>query len=115
MTEYSRASRHALPPNQDPTSAYFIHPSDANSTQLDSVKFKFNGNGFRNWKRSMILSLSAKNKLGFVDESIEKPDVTSVEHKAWERCNDLVSSWIIFNLEDVIAKSVLFLKTAKDI
>lgn len=63
----------------------------------------------------MILTLSAKNKLGFVDGSVAKPAVTSVEFKAWERCNDLVCSWLLFNLDDVIAKSVLFLKIAREI
>lgn len=76
---------------------------------------KFNESGFSNWKRCMILSLSAKNKLGFVNGSVEKPEITSSEFKAWERCNDLVCSWLIFNLDDVRAKSVQFLKTAKDI
>ena len=96
MTDTSRIKS----PNQDPSSVYFIHPSDSNTSQLVSVKF--NGSGFNNWKRSMILSLSAKNKIGFVDGSIEKPEPTSNEFKAWERCNDLVCSWLIFNLEDVI-------------
>lgn len=54
-----------LPLNQDPASKYYIHPSDANSSQLVSVKF--NGDGFNNWKRAMKLALSAKNKLSFVD------------------------------------------------
>lgn len=43
MAENSR-TRTSLPPNQDPASVYFIHPSDAKTTQLVSVKF--NGNGF---------------------------------------------------------------------
>lgn len=111
--EHTRQSRVPLPPNQDPTSIYFIHPSDSNTNQL--VSTKFNGNSFSNWKRSMILMLSAKNKIRFVDGSIHKPDNTSIEYKAWERCNDLVSSWLIFNLDEVIAKSVLFLKTAREI
>ena len=34
--------------------------------------------------RGMILSLSANNKLGFIDGSIEKPKNTSNEYKAWE-------------------------------
>lgn len=63
----------------------------------------------------MMLTLSAKKKIGFVDGSIVKPDSSTSERKAWERCNDLVSSWVIFNLDDVIAKSVLFLKTTKEI
>lgn len=68
-----------LSPNQDPTIINFTHPSNSNSTQLVSVKF--NKNAFSNWKRLMILTLSAKNKLGFVDGSIEKPESTANEFK----------------------------------
>ncbi|XP_021770436.1 uncharacterized protein LOC110734579 [Chenopodium quinoa] len=77
-----------LPLNQNPASIYYIHPSDANSIQL--VSFKFNGDGFTSWKRAMLLMLSPKNKAGFVNGNYTKPvDETSLEHKAWERCNDL--------------------------
>lgn len=81
-------NRNVLHINQDPSSVYYIHPSDANASQL--VSMKFNGTSFSNWKRSIMLSLSAKNKLGFVDGTVVKPDITSVDFKAWERCNDLV-------------------------
>lgn len=97
--------------NQDRTSVYYIHPSDSSTNQLVSVKF--NGTGFHNWKRSMTLTLSAKNKLNFVNGSITMPDPASAEYKYWGRCNDLVISWILFNLDEHIAKSVLFLTTAK--
>lgn len=99
--------------SQDPSSVYFIYPSDSNTSQLVSVKF--NDSGFSNWKRSMILSLSAKNKIGFVDGFITKPDATSNDLKAWERCNDLICSWNIFNLDETIANIVFFLKIAKEI
>lgn len=64
--------------NQDPSSLYYIHPSNSCTSQLVSVKF--NGEGFNNWKRSMMFSLSAKNKLGFVNGTISIPDATSVEY-----------------------------------
>lgn len=99
--------------NHDPSSPYYIHPSDASSTQL--VSNKFDGIGFSNWKRSMMLTLSAKNKIGFVDGSIKKPVSIALDYKAWERCNNLVISWILFNLDGTIAKSVLFLQTAEEI
>lgn len=67
----------AVQSNFDPSSVYYIHPSDANTTQLVSVKF--NGNSFNNWKRSMMLILSAKNKLGFVNGTIVPPETTSPE------------------------------------
>ena len=62
-----------------------------------------------------MLTLSTKNKLGFIDGSVVKPDVTAVDYKAWERCNDLVCSWLLNNLDDSIAQSVLYFKIAKDI
>lgn len=97
----------------DPNSAYYVHPSDANTSQLVSVKF--NGTGYNNWKRSIMLSLSAKNELGFINGSIPKPVTTPVDYKAWERCNDLVCSWLLSNMDETISKSVLFFKTAREI
>lgn len=97
----------------DLSSAYYIHPSDATTSQL--VSSKFNGNRFTNWKRSMMLTLSARNKLGFVNGTITKSDNNSPDLISWERCNDLVISWILHNLDENIAKSVLFLNTARDI
>ncbi|XP_074374270.1 uncharacterized protein LOC141714664 [Apium graveolens] len=97
----------------DSSSVFYIHPSDASVNQLVSVKF--NGNGYNNWKRSMMLMLSAKNKLSFVNGTVVVPVPSTDEYKAWERCNDLVISWILFNLDETIAHSVLFLKTARDI
>lgn len=102
-----------LPLNQDPTSMYYIHPSDANCTQIVSVKF--NGSAYSDWKRSMIVSLSAKNKLRIVDGSLEIPEIGTVEYVAWERCNNLVISWLLANLDHSVKKSVLFLETAREI
>lgn len=53
----------------------------------------------------MMLKLSAKNKLGFVDGTVVVPN--STKYKYWERCNSLVISWLLFNLDKSIAKSVL--------
>ncbi|XP_074351886.1 uncharacterized protein LOC141691039 [Apium graveolens] len=60
----------------------------------------------------MTFTLSAKNKLEFVNGSIVEPGKNAAEYKFWERCNDLVISWILFNLDEYIAKSVLFMRTA---
>lgn len=97
----------------DSSSVYYIHPSDANTTQLVSVKF--NGTNYNNWKRSMLLILSTKNKLGLVNGTLTMPATTSTDYNAWERCNSLVISWILFNIDEIIARSVLFLKTARAI
>lgn len=79
------------------------------SAQL--VSLKFNGEGFTSWKRSMLLTLSAKNKIGFVNGMYKQlVDERSDEFKAWSRCNDLICS---FNLDETIAWSVMFKKWAR--
>ncbi|XP_074328113.1 uncharacterized protein LOC141666025 [Apium graveolens] len=113
MANESPNNREIMPLNQDISSIYCIHPSDASTTQL--VSTKFSGVGFHNWKCSMMLSLSAKNKLGFVNGTIPEPDITSTDHKLWAGCNDLIISWLLFNLDETIAKSVLFMRTAQEI
>lgn len=60
------------------------------------------------------MSLLAKNKLGFVDGSCVKPvEVVMASH--WERCNNMVMSWLIHSVEKNIAETILFRKTAKAI
>ncbi|KAL2945114.1 Retrovirus-related Pol polyprotein from transposon RE2, partial [Bienertia sinuspersici] len=54
-------------------------------------------------------------KAGFIDGSIPEPPTGTVEHKAWERCNDLIITWLHANLDSTIKKSVLFLRTAREI
>ncbi|KAL8121608.1 hypothetical protein AgCh_018370 [Apium graveolens] len=105
--------QHHIETGKYPTSVYYVHPSDANTSQLVSVKF--NGTGYSNWKRSIMLSLSAKNKLGFIDGSISQPVLTSPDYKLWERCNDLVCSWLLCNVDETISKNILFFKTTREI
>lgn len=85
-----KPQNHFVQTNQDSSIIYYIHPSDSCTNQLVSVKF--NGEGFNNWKRSMMLTLSAKNKLGFVNETVIPLDSKSGEYKAWKICNDFVIS-----------------------
>lgn len=101
-----------LPKSQDPTSIYFIHPSENPATPL--VSERFDGERYSEWKRSMIIALSAKNKLAFVDGDAEKPDESHEDYKAWERCNHLVISFILRSLSNDLARSVLYYTTARE-
>lgn len=92
-------------PLQDLTSPYYLHPSD--NPEMKLVSMKFDGNSYTDWKRSLLISLSAKNKIGFVDGTITKLDVTHVTSKAWERCNYMMISWLLGVLDQNIVRSVL--------
>lgn len=98
---------------QNPTSTYYLHPSNQANNKL--VPTIFNGTNYGKWMRSLTLALSAKNKIGFIDGSFPKTLGTSQDHKAWDRCNDIVIGWIISSLDDSILQSVFYRKVGEEI
>ncbi|XP_021857699.1 uncharacterized protein [Spinacia oleracea] len=106
-----------MPADQDPAtnpnSAYYLSNHDLSASKLVSIVF--DGKCFNDWKRSMVIALSARNKPCFVDGSLNQPAANSANHRIWNRCNDLVISWMLSSLEPSIARSVLYLKTAREI
>ncbi|XP_068340496.1 uncharacterized protein [Pyrus communis] len=58
------------------------------------------------------LALTAKNKLGFIDGSIKAPATTDAKFFIWQRCNDMVLSWIWQSMNATISSSILYCKTA---
>nr|XP_016454322.1 PREDICTED: uncharacterized protein LOC107778556 [Nicotiana tabacum] len=97
----------------DPTSPLFLLSSDVPGVSL--VPIPFSGSGFGGWKRSMIVSLSARNKIAFIDGSFPKPAATSPDYKQWHRCNNMVISWLTSSLSPDRAESVQYSETAKSI
>nr|XP_009773097.1 PREDICTED: uncharacterized protein LOC104223367 [Nicotiana sylvestris] len=79
------------------------------------VNTPFDGCGYAGWSRSILISLSAKNKLGFIDGSCPMPSPADPTYPTWSRCNHMVTSWLLNFLTKVIADSVLYSKTAKDL
>uniref|UniRef100_A0A2N9J5R4 Retrotransposon Copia-like N-terminal domain-containing protein n=1 Tax=Fagus sylvatica TaxID=28930 RepID=A0A2N9J5R4_FAGSY len=63
----------AVNPSDDPppSSPYYLHANDNSSLIL--VNQPLTGDNFHSWFRSMAMGLTIKNKLGFVDGSIEPP------------------------------------------
>ncbi|XP_009608283.2 uncharacterized protein [Nicotiana tomentosiformis] len=63
----------------------------------------------------MLIALSAKNKVGFIDGFIAQPKISCDSFKAWNRCNDMKISWLLNSFSKEIAESILYTKTARDI
>ncbi|KAK3001516.1 hypothetical protein RJ639_020808 [Escallonia herrerae] len=66
------------------------------------------------WSRAVIMALEAKNKLGFVDNTIKKPG-DSADLPFWIRCNSMVTSWIIHSTVPAIANSILWTTNAHEV
>ncbi|XP_074265470.1 uncharacterized protein LOC141587905 [Silene latifolia] len=91
---------------------YYIHNSEITGTKL--MNNLFDGTGFGNWKRGMLIALSAKNKVGFIDRSIPQPVDNAPTANNWRRCNNIVFSWILNSLSPEIADSVLHSNSAQE-
>jgi hypothetical protein len=101
-------------PTSDHSSPFFVHPGDGPTSV--TVSPLLTGSNYHAWSRSMKRALGAKMKLDFIDGSIPIPaDAFDPTFRAWNRCNQLVSSWILNSVSPSIAQSVVFLENAIDI
>jgi hypothetical protein len=96
----------------DHSSPLFLHNGDNPGTML--VPQPLIGENYNPWSRSMLIALSAKNNVCFVDGSLPKPLVFESYFNAWIRCNDLVLSWILNSVSKNIYNTVIYITSAKD-
>lgn len=98
------------PVTVDANHPYYLHPLDNPGMTLTIVVL--NEQNFSQWSRSMIIALSAKLKLRFVDGSYVPPPANTPLFMHWTRCNHMVISWILNSISNDIQNSVVFLNTA---
>ncbi|XP_022843308.1 uncharacterized protein LOC111366849 [Olea europaea var. sylvestris] len=67
------------------------------------------------WRRSMKKALNGKNKLGFVDGLLTKPNRSPAESQLWDRCNDKVFSWILNSIDKSLHDSLVYYDSPRDI
>ncbi|KAF3639997.1 hypothetical protein FXO38_22347 [Capsicum annuum] len=73
----------------DQSSHYFLHPTDSPRKSL--VKSIIEGKGYWGWIRSILITLSAKNKLGFIDGSCKAPALNNPNLQSRIRSSDMVT------------------------
>ncbi|KAL3538213.1 hypothetical protein ACH5RR_001579 [Cinchona calisaya] len=98
--------------NMNPSHPYYVHHSDQPGHML--VPIKLNGANYQSWSKAMIHALTAKNKLGFIDGSLQAPsqEEKPTEFALWNQCNSLILSWLTHSIETDMAEGVIHAKTA---
>ncbi|XP_070020540.1 uncharacterized protein [Nicotiana sylvestris] len=91
----------------------YVHPSDVLGTSL--VSSPFDATCYGSWRRNILVALSIRNKLDFISGSSTKPPPGSPLTRQWQRCNDLVVSWLINSLSKEISRSVEYSESSKEI
>lgn len=97
----------------DVNSPYYIHPSDyPKQMQVNDV---LNDHNYNEWKQEMTNFLLAKNKMGLIDGTIEKPGAESPMSLAWVRADAMIKGWLTTAMEREIRTSVRYAKTSSEI
>ena len=98
----------------DPMSPFFSHHSDSQGLIL--VSQPLTRENYTSWSRAMLIALSVKNKLGFIDGSIPKPNISDLPlFNSWIRNNNMVISWILNSISKDISASIIFFESATEI
>ena len=104
----------AMPDASDPSQSPF-YMQNADHPGLLLVSHPLDGNNYDDWQVAMTIALDAKNKIGFVDGSINRPATSDLNFRLWSRCNSMVKSWILNTVSPQIYRSILRLNDAVDI
>lgn len=112
-TQAGRSSQTTLTPSQQITSChpYFLTSSD--NYGINVININFDGTIYGKWCRGVLISLSAKNKLGFINRTCPCPALDSPLFEQWKRCNDMVISWLLNLLNKYIEESVIYSQTTE--
>ncbi|XP_061342440.1 uncharacterized protein LOC133288645 [Gastrolobium bilobum] len=94
----------------DSSSSYYLHNSDHPGLLL--VSTPLSGSNFNSWHRAILLALTAKNKLVFIDGTLLRPASTELLFSSWNRCNSMVISWLLNSVTKEIADSLLYFTNA---
>ncbi|XP_019223747.1 PREDICTED: uncharacterized protein LOC109205485 [Nicotiana attenuata] len=97
----------------DSTNFLYMHPSKNVGSTL--VPIPFDGVGYRSWRRGVLRALSMNNKIGFITSKYKKPNTNSANYGQWERCDDMVTSWILNSLLNDIADSLQYVNDVKEL
>ncbi|XP_069152949.1 uncharacterized protein [Solanum lycopersicum] len=103
-------------PNQrviDASQPLYMHPSESAGSAI--ILVIFDGAGYRSWRRGVLRALSVKNKVGFVNGKVQKPTENSPTFAQWERCDDIVTSWILNSLSKDLADSLKYVNNAREL
>lgn len=98
----------------DLTNPYPLESSDNPRTIL--VIDLLTTENYAAWSHSIRRALRAKNKLGFINGPLMKPSLaTDLLMELWERCNDMLVSWIQNSINKPLRLSVAFVDDAHEI
>ncbi|XP_023734140.1 uncharacterized protein LOC111882003 [Lactuca sativa] len=70
---------------------------------------------YNDWAQEMKNFLFAKNKIGFIDGTISRPEAKSKIYMKWMRCDSMIKGWLTTAMDKDIRSSVKYANTTNQI
>ncbi|KAK3019552.1 hypothetical protein RJ639_004393 [Escallonia herrerae] len=99
----------------DINSPYYLPASNHPGLIFVTHPLNENGENYFTCGRNFLNALPSKNKAGFVDRTIGKPDVNSQNFQPWVQCNAIILSWLTNALAKEIQSSAAHADTASEV
>jgi gag-polypeptide of LTR copia-type len=71
-----------------------------------------NGKNYQSWARTTHISVKDKGKLGFINDTKQKP-TTPTEAEEWELQDSVIISWLLHSMESNISEHFCYKKPQK--
>ncbi|XP_022889293.1 uncharacterized protein LOC111404764 [Olea europaea var. sylvestris] len=98
-----------LAPNSSP---HLLHPSD--SPNLILVYGLLTGDNYPKWQRAISRALNTKNKLCFVDGTLQNPTADSPTYSQWSQTKDMILTWLLNTIKPSIVNSLEYHTNPRD-
>ncbi|CAH9102115.1 unnamed protein product [Cuscuta epithymum] len=98
----------------DPSSPYYIHPSDFPGLNICGVTLKGEAN-FREWATAMKNAFRSKRKLGFLDGTIPMPTEEPEDLDDWITVNSMLVGWIMTSIDPSLRSNIAFMDNVMDL
>ncbi|KAK4408085.1 Retrovirus-related Pol polyprotein from transposon RE2 [Sesamum angolense] len=100
---------------RDPELPEFLQLHGGDHPGMVLVSTPFDGTDFLAWRRSVVIALRAKMKLGFIDDHYPMPNKTCDTYETWIRVDSMVTSWILNAISKKISKAFLYTKSFRQL
>lgn len=79
------------------------------------VSYHLTSSNYNTWSRAILMTLTTKNKIRFVNGSILHPTANDLLIRVWTCCNSVVISWILNAIARQIVDRLLYIDNAFEI
>ncbi|VFQ79417.1 unnamed protein product [Cuscuta campestris] len=97
----------------DPTSLYYIHPSESAGNSL--TKHVLKGDNYDVWEKTIVNALEGRSRVGFLTPTGFPKPTDEQDLAAWKANNSIICSWICNNVDEHIQPSIISHKVAHEL